>query len=96
VEEHRRIVSESQAIKDDLSKQLIFLTSSIESLNSQRTELSERVSQAQAAGLEMRRNIEQAHRDLSDFTETGAVHSQELASIRKIVNELRTQTKKKP
>jgi uncharacterized coiled-coil DUF342 family protein len=52
-------------------------------LSKQRTELSGRVSQAQAVRLEMRRNIEQAH-------------SQELVSIRKIVNELRTEMKKKP
>jgi chromosome segregation ATPase len=96
VDEHRRFLSESQAVKDSFAKQIELLRSAVDSLEERRRELSQQVSHAQAAGLEMRRSIEQAHRDLNEFTENGSRESKELASIRKIVGDLRTQMKKKP
>jgi chromosome segregation ATPase len=96
VDEHRRFLLESQAVKDNITKQVGLMRSAVDSLEERRSQLSQQVSHAQAAGLEMRRSIEQAHRDLNEFTENGSRESKELASIRKIVSDLRTQMKKKP
>jgi chromosome segregation ATPase len=94
VDEHRRILSESHAIRDNFAKQIELMQASIDSLTKQKEELSAEISRAQATGLEIRRNIEQAHRDLNDFSESGDRESQEMQAIRNIVSELRSQMKK--
>jgi chromosome segregation ATPase len=94
VDEHRRILGESDSIRQNFAKQIDMIQSTTDSLTKQKEELSKEISRAQATGLEMRRNIEQAHRDLNDFSESGARESQEMQSIRKIVGELRNQMKK--
>jgi chromosome segregation ATPase len=94
VEEHHRILSESDSIRDNFTKQIEVLQNTIDSLTKQKEDLSGEISRAQAAVLEMRRKIEQAHRDLNEFSESGTRESQEVQSIRKIVTDLRTQMKK--
>jgi chromosome segregation ATPase len=94
VDEHRRVLSESESIRDNFAKQIEMLQSTIDALTKQKEDLCGEISRAQATGLEMRRNIEQAHRDLNEFSESGTKESQELQSIRKIVNDLRVQMKK--
>jgi len=95
VDDHRRILSELQAIRDNFAKQIELLRNAVNSMSERKTAIAQEVSRAQAAGLEMRRSIEQAHRECSEFTENGTRESKELASIRKIVGDLRAQMKKK-
>jgi archaellum component FlaC len=70
------------------------LQSTIDSLTKQKEDLSVEINRAQATGLEIRRNIEQVHRDLNEFSESGTRESQEMQSIRRIVSDLRNQMKK--
>jgi hypothetical protein len=93
VDEHQKILADSQGIKEKFVAQMEAMTANIQSLSVTRAELTERIARAQAAGIETRRRIEQAHRTLSEFSQSESKESSDLTSMRRIVGDLRSQMK---
>lgn len=65
ISEHKKVIEEAQTIKDNFEKQIDLLTSSLEKATAERDELTNKVTQEQATGLELRRSIEQSKRNVS-------------------------------
>ena len=65
ISEHKKVIQEAQTIKGNFEKQIDLLTSSLEKATAERDELTNKVTQEQATGLELRRSIEQSKRNVS-------------------------------
>ena len=67
IAEHQKIIAEAQTIKDNFCKQVDMISSAIEKIVKHRDQLTDQVTREQAIGLELRRNIEQSKRNVSQL-----------------------------
>ena len=86
---HQKVLNEGETIQGNIQKQLDKIKADIENTKNKTNQLTDEVTESQAIGLELRRNIDKAQTSLSQCIKYGSFDQEQADSILSIVGNLK-------